>query len=69
MQRKYNEQIKMRGVFGKIYIKAKFYEPRSFKINIYPLVIAKNVMLTDVIYIDSTCQNQKAILLVSYEGT
>ena len=69
MQRKYNEQIKMRAFFSKIYMKAKFYEPRSFKPNISSRVISKHVMLTDVIYIDSTCQNQKAILLVSYEGT
>ena len=69
MQRKYNEQIKMRAFFGKIYMKAKFYEPRSFKTNISSRVISKHVMLTDVIYIDSTGQNQTAILLVSYDGT
>ena len=69
MQRKYNEQIKMRGVLWQNIYKAKFYEPISFKIYIYPRVISKHFMLTDVIYIDGTCQNQTTTLLVSYEGT
>ena len=45
-----------------MYMKKKFYQPRFFKINIYPQVISKHVMLIDVIYIDGTCQNQKEIL-------